>query len=67
MKKPAKKPTEEIYMNAPNCVAILAILAEMAKRVNENISKVELRPIEEVLTVPAIAGSNRAVAEISKA
>jgi hypothetical protein len=30
---------------AANCAAILAILAEMARQVNLNISKIELAPI----------------------
>lgn len=30
---------------AANCAAILAILAEMARRVNLNISKIDLAPI----------------------
>lgn len=33
-------------MKSPNFVAIMAILAEMARRLNENISKVELKPLQ---------------------
>jgi hypothetical protein len=33
-------------MKSPNCVAIMGILAEMARRLNENISKVELKPLQ---------------------
>lgn len=36
-------------MKAPNYMAILAILSEMARRVNENISKVDLKPLQEAL------------------
>ena len=36
-------------MKAPNYMAILAILGEMA-RVNENISKVDLKPLQQVLS-----------------
>jgi hypothetical protein len=67
MKKTEKKPTEEIYMKSPNCVAILAILAEMARRVNENISKVELKPIDQVIAMPGVSGLNGAAAGVSKA
>ena len=37
-------------MKAPNYMAILAILGEMARRVNENISKVDLKPLQQVLS-----------------
>jgi len=37
-------------MNAPNYMAILAILGEMARRVNENISKVDLKPLQQALS-----------------
>ncbi len=40
-------------MNAPNHIAILAILTEMARHLNENISKVELKPLHEAFTRPA--------------
>jgi len=36
-------------MKSPNCVAIMAILTEMARRLNENISKVDLKPIPGAL------------------
>jgi len=36
-------------MKSPNCVAIMAILTEMARRLNENISKVDLKPIPGTL------------------
>lgn len=32
-------------MKSPNFVAIMRILAEMARHLNENISKVELKPL----------------------
>jgi hypothetical protein len=53
MKKTTKKSCEEISMNAPNHIAILAILTEMARHINENISKVELKPLHEAFTRPA--------------
>lgn len=42
-------------MNAPKPVAVLALLTEMARRVNANISKVELRPLDEALSRKAKA------------
>ena len=38
-------------MKTPNYMAILAILGEMARRVNENISKVDLQPLQQALSV----------------
>jgi hypothetical protein len=67
MKKTGQKPTEEIHMKAPNFVTILAILAEMARRVNENISKIDLKPIDQTLAMPGIVDSNGAAAGVSKA
>jgi hypothetical protein len=39
MKKFGKGASKEMGVKTPNCMAILAILGEMARRVNENISK----------------------------
>jgi hypothetical protein len=47
-----RKSTDENSSLAPNCAAILAILAEMARRLNENISKIQLKPLDSAL-VPA--------------
>lgn len=38
-------------MKAPNFMAVLAILGEMARRVNENISKVEMKPLQDALNL----------------
>jgi hypothetical protein len=46
MKKTLGKRQEEILMKSPNCVAIMGILAEMARRLNENIAKVDLKPLQ---------------------
>lgn len=51
MKKPERETMQEMIMKAPNYVAILALLSEMARRVNENISKVDLKPLEQALKV----------------
>lgn len=53
MKKTTKKSCEEISMNAPNHIVILAILTEMARQLKENISKVDLKPLHEAFTRPA--------------
>ena len=53
MKKTTKKSPEELSMNAPNHMAILAILTEMVRHLSENISKVELKPLHEAFTRPA--------------
>ena len=66
MKESGRKHTEEMSMQAPNCAAILAILAEMARQVNENISKIDLKPIQ-ALVVPSAADSTVSAAEVSKA
>jgi hypothetical protein len=52
MKKPIVKRLEENSMQ-PNFVAILALVTEMAKRVNENISKVQLKPLDGSLATAA--------------
>jgi hypothetical protein len=65
MKKILRKGQEEILIKSPNCVAIIGILAEMARRLNENISKVELKPLQ-ALSTRAIE-SAKAVGELSQA
>jgi len=40
-----------MIMEASNYAAILALLGEMARRVNENISKVDLKPLQDSLIV----------------
>jgi hypothetical protein len=65
MKKILRKGQEEILMKSPNCVAIIGILAEMARRLNENISKVELKPLQALST--RTIESAKAVGELSQA
>jgi hypothetical protein len=48
---------EKNFMNAPKPVAVLALLTEMARRLNENISKVDLRPLDEALSRKAKAAT----------
>jgi hypothetical protein len=65
MKKPLRKRQEEVLMKSPNCIAIMGILAEMARRLNENISKVELKPLE-ALDIRGMEAA-RAIGEVSQA
>ena len=57
MKKFATDTNKEMSMQAPNYVAILAIVGEMARHVNENISKVDLKPLQQALRVRDSADS----------
>ena len=45
-------------MEAPNCLAIMALLAEMARCVNQNIGKVKLAPLDASFAMDQIAGTN---------
>ncbi len=46
MKKPTAKHLERNSLQSANFVAILALVTEMAKRLNENITKVQLVPLD---------------------
>jgi hypothetical protein len=46
MKKAVRKPKEKMLMKSPNFVVIMAILTEMTRHLSENISKVELKPLQ---------------------
>ena len=52
MKKPAKH-FEKNSMQSANFMAILALVTEMAKRLNENIAKVQLVPLDGNLATAA--------------
>lgn len=41
-------------MEAPNCLAIMAILTEMARCLNQNIAKVQLAPLNATLTTAGV-------------
>jgi predicted translin family RNA/ssDNA-binding protein len=62
MKKFAADTTEEMSMQAPNYMAILAIVGEMARHVNENISKIDLKPLQQTLRVGDWADSTDSTA-----
>ncbi len=54
-------------MDSSNCVSIMAILAEMARCLNENISKVKLTPIDPSLTADGLLDTANRWVEITKA
>jgi hypothetical protein len=66
MHKAARRHKEKILMKSPNCVAIMGILAEIARRLNENMSKVEFKPLQALGTRSMIE-SAKAVGEVSQA
>jgi len=44
-------------MESRNCLTILVLVTEMARRLNENISKVQLKPLDGVLASAAARSS----------
>jgi hypothetical protein len=59
--------TEETKtMDSPNCVAILAIVAEMARCLKENIGKVHLAPSDATLTRNGTVDVMKLLAGVSK-
>ena len=56
MKRQSSKTKEKKIMEAPNCLAIIAILTEMARCLNQNLAKVQLAPFDTSLTIDGIAG-----------
>ena len=46
-----QKTQEQKTMKSPNCVAIIAILAEMARCLNKNMAKVHVAPLNSKLPV----------------
>jgi len=53
-------------MESPNCVAIMAILAEMARCLNQNIGKVHLTPLDPSLTADGLFDTANRLVEISE-
>jgi hypothetical protein len=49
MKKSARQTKEKNLMQSANFAAILAIVTEMTRHLRENISKVQLKPLDGVL------------------
>ena len=63
----AQKIEEQNTMKSPNCVAIIAILAEMARCLNKNIAKVHVAPLDSTLTGDGTVDLAKLIAEDSKA
>jgi len=49
MKKSARQTKEKNSMQSPNFAAILALVTEMTRHLRENISKVQLKPLDGAL------------------
>jgi len=49
MKKSARQTKEKNLMQSANFAAILAIVTEMTRHLRENISKVQLKPLDGAL------------------
>jgi hypothetical protein len=54
MKRQSSKSKEKKLMEAPNCLAIMAILTEMARCLNQNIAKVQLAPLDATFTTAGV-------------
>lgn len=67
MKKSTRKRPEEKTMESRNCLTILALVTEMARRLNENISKVQLKPLDGALASAAARASALAGVDSSAA
>jgi hypothetical protein len=67
MNEAAKITKENELMESPNCVAIIAILTEMARCVNQNLSKVRLTPINQAFTAGEAPKTAASSAQVSKA
>jgi hypothetical protein len=66
MKRQSSKTTEKNIMEAPNCLAIIAILTEMARCLNQNIAKVRLAPLDTTLTAYGIENNAMPLAGTEK-
>lgn len=49
MERKTSKNYQKQPLKSANFVAILGIVAEMARRINENLEKVQLQPLREAL------------------
>ena len=67
MKKTTRKRREEKSMESRNCLTILVLVTEMARRLNENISKVQLKPLDGVLASAAARSSALGTVDTSTA
>jgi hypothetical protein len=63
---PKARKHKKNILKSPNFIVIMAILTEMVRHLNENISKVELKPLR-ALGTRGIIESAKAVGEVSQA
>ena len=61
-----RKTNENKTMTSPNCAAIIAILAEMARCLNKNIAKVHVAPLDSKLTGSGVVDLAKLIAVNSK-
>ena len=54
-------------MESPSCVAIIAILAEMARCLNKNIAKVHVAPLDSTFTGDGTVDLAKLIARNSEA
>ena len=54
MKLQSPKTKEKKFIKAPNCLAIMALVAEMARCLNQNIAKVQLAPLDATLNANGV-------------
>jgi hypothetical protein len=57
-----RKTRENKTMKSPNCAAIIAILAEMARCLNKNLAKVHVAPLDSKLTGIGVVDLARLIA-----
>ena len=67
MERKTSKNYQKRPLESANFVAILGIVAEMARRINENIAKAELDPLREALAATGSHEANATSAVPSKA
>lgn len=60
MKKITRSQGQENLTQSPNFVAILAIVTEIARQLNENISKVKLSPLDSALIPSSVPVDTKA-------
>jgi len=61
-----RKTKENKTMKSPNCAAIIAILAEMARCLNKNLAKVHVAPLDSKLTGSGVVDLAKLIAANSQ-
>jgi hypothetical protein len=67
MNATASTKSQNRSLESASFAAILGLVTEMAKRINENIAKVQLRPIPVALTATGISETTEPGVEASEA